>query len=402
MALLNPFAAPGKPRDEFITIVRGEGALVFDSEGASYIDAMGSLWYANIGYGNPEMVEAIAAQARKLNAFHTFSFYTNEPAEALADRVAQLSPFETPRVFFCGSGSEAVDSALKLARVAQAQAGHPERTVVISRERAYHGVNYGGTSVSGLPVNQEGFGPFVDQMVNVDADDLGKLETVLNQYGGEVAAVITEPVQGAGGVWPPPEGYLEGLRALCDTHGAYLIFDEVITAFGRLGTWFAAQRLGVLPDIIAFAKAVTSGYLPLGGVIVSDVIGATLSADPEWILRHGYTYSGHPTVCAAGLKNLEIIERDGLLERALVIEATFASGFGRLRDEGRVADVRGIGGMWAVTTGDGASETDVASTLRNAGVIARPAYGSLVFCPPLVTTDAQLDRVVAAVDTAIP
>ena len=382
-------------------MVRGEGAVVYDQAGTGYIDAVASLWYMNIGYGRSEMAEAIAAAAGALGAFHTFGTFTNEPAEALAAKVAAVSPFPEPRVFFCSSGSEAVDTAMKLARVAHAQAGAPERVVVVSRQRAYHGVNYGGTSVSGLPVNQEGFGPFVGSTLAVDPDDLGKMEATFAAYPGEIAAVITEPVQGAGGVWPPPDGYLAGLRQLCDDNGAFLIFDEVITGFGRVGTWFAAARYGVVPDMITFAKAITSGYVPLGGVIVGETVREPLEADPEFVLHHGYTYSGHPTAAAAGLKNIEILEREGLLERAGVIEELLGSGLHHIGRDGRLAAVRGVGGMWAVATPPEVEVTAVTARMRPLGVLARAAYGNLIFCPPLVTTDDQLDTILGALDASL-
>lgn len=389
---LHPFAPPTRDRDDFVTIVGGDGAVVYDSEGNGYIDAMASLWYMNVGFGNQEIAAALAEQAATLAAFHTFSTFTNEPAEALAARVAGLSPFADPRVFFCSSGSEAVDTALKLARAAQAQGGSPERVVILSRERAYHGVNYGGTSISGLPVNQGGFGPFVGSTVLVDPDDVGKLEATFAAYPGEVAAVITEPVQGAGGVFPPPDGYLHGLRELCDANGAFLIFDEVITGFGRLGTWFAAQRFGVQPDLITFAKGVTSGYVPMGGVIVGEAVRQRLEADEDFVLTHGYTYSGHPVAAAAGLKTLEIMERDDLLARVPMIEERLGGGLVGMGEAGLLPAVRGIGGMWAVETPAGLDATLVAERMRSRGVIARPAYGSLIFCPPLVITEAQLDE----------
>jgi len=399
---LHPFAPPAKPRDGFLTIVRGKGATVWDDDGNEYIDAMASLWYAAIGYGRQEMADVIGQQAAKLSGFHTFASFTNEPAEALAAEVAARSAFSDPRVFFCCSGSEAVDSAMKIARAAQGQAGNPERTLIVSRGRAYHGVNYGGTSVSGLPVNQEGYGPMLAATVTVDPDDLAKMEAVLSEFEGEVAAVITEPVQGAGGVFPPQDGYLEGLRELCDAAGAYLIFDEVITGFGRLGTWFAAQRFGVLPDLQTFAKAVTSGYVPLGGVIVGPGPRAALEADPDYVLTHGFTYSGHPLAAAAGLKNLEIMEREDLVARGLVIESKFDKGLHTIGAGGRLSDIRGVGGMWGVTTPDGVDEAVVSAEMRDRGVLARPAYGSLVFCPPLVTTDDELDAILGALDAALP
>jgi adenosylmethionine-8-amino-7-oxononanoate aminotransferase len=399
--LLHPFAPPARPRDAFTTIVRGEGALVYDDAGREYIDAAASLWYMNIGYGRQDMADAIAAAAGSLGAFHTFSTFTNEPAESLAAKIAALAPQAEPRVFFCSSGSEAVDTAMKLARVAHAQAGAPERVVVVSRQRAYHGVNYGGTSVSGLPVNQEGFGPLVGSTVAVDPDDLGKMEALFAAYPGEVAAVITEPVQGAGGVWPPVDGYLAGLRELCDANGAFLIFDEVITGFGRLGTWFGADRFGVTPDMITFAKGITSGYIPLGGVVVGPAVRGPLEADPDFVLNHGYTYSGHPIAAAAGLKTLEIMEKEGLLARAGAMESRLGAGLDRIGREGRLAEVRGIGGMWGVATPADVDVAAVVARMRTHGVLARAAYGNLILCPPLVATDDQLDAILDALDASL-
>jgi putrescine aminotransferase len=384
-----------------VSIVRGEGARVWDEDGNDYIDAMASLWYANIGYGRQEMATAIGDQTSALGGFHTFTSWTNPPADALADRIAELSPYDRGRVFFCSSGSEAVESVMKIARAAQAQAGHPERTLIVSRERGYHGVGYGGTSVSGLPPNQASFGPFVADVVTVDADDLSKMAAVLEEHRGEIAAVITEPVQGAAGVWPPHDGYLEGLRDLCDAHGAYLIFDEVITGFGRLGSWFAAQHFGVTPDMITFAKAITSGYIPLGGVIISNGIRDTLEVDPEFVLRHGFTYSGHPVACRAGLVNLDIMEREGLLARASAIDSILRERLGHLLDNGAVGAVRGVGGMWAVGMPSGVAEAAVFQTMLSHGVIARPVPGAITFCPPLVITDGQLHTVVDVLERSL-
>jgi putrescine---pyruvate transaminase len=182
--------------------------------------------------------------------------------------------------------------------------------------RGYHGTNYGGTSAQGLPLNKQGFGQLLPEVVQVDSDNLEDLAKFMSDNSKKIAAVIVEPLQGAGGVWPPPPGYLEGARKLCDQHGAFLIFDEVISGFGRMGTWFAADHYGVIPDMLCFAKGVTSGYQPLGGVYVGAAVREALEADPNFFLRHGYTYSGHSSVCAAALANLAIIEREGLVERA--------------------------------------------------------------------------------------
>lgn len=374
---------------------------MWDSAGNEYIDAMAALWYANVGYGRADMADAIAEAASSLGTYQTFTTWTNPYVDGLANRIADLSEHDRPRIFFCSSGSEAVESAMKIARSAQALGGHPERTVVVSRERAYHGVGYGGTALSGLPPNQVGFGPFVGNVVNVDADDLAKMEATLNEHEGEIAAVITEAVQGVGGVRPPRDGYLEGLRELCDRHGAFLIFDEVITGFGRLGEWFASQHYDVRPDLQTFAKAVTSGYIPLGGVIVGDAVREVLESDDSFLLRHGFTYSGHPTACAAGLANLDIMESESLMDRVPVIAEAFGSGFGPLVEAGRVKEVRGVGGMWAIELEDEGDEVPVVAAMLDAGVIARSLPATVTFCPPLVITDTQLERVVAVVGDAI-
>ena len=229
---------------------------------------MASLWYCQVGHGRAEIADAVARQIGTIEAYSCFDPFTNAPADALAERIVDLTPIPDARVFFAGSGSEAVDSAMKLARLAQVQAGHPERRLIISRVRGYHGTNYGGTSAQGLPLNKQGYGELLADVVQVPSDDIEALSVLMAQRSDELCAVITEPVQGAAGVFPPVDGYLAEARRLCDQHGALLIFDEVITGFGRMGTWFAADHYGVTPDMTTFAKGVTSGYQPLGGVIV--------------------------------------------------------------------------------------------------------------------------------------
>ncbi len=208
--------------------------------------------------------------------------------------------------------------------------GEPHRTVVVGRQRSYHGTAYGGTSIQGLTANQEGFGPLLPDVVHVAFDDLGELEALFAAQGERIAAVVAEPVIGAGGVWPAPPGYFEGMRRLCDQHGALLVLDEVITGFGRLGTWFGAEHLGVVPDLQTFAKGVTSGYQPVGGVVVGRKVREPLEADPTFVLRHGQTYSGHPTACAAGLANLALLTDEELLARAPRIGARLSAGLGAL------------------------------------------------------------------------
>ncbi len=397
---LHSFAKP--TRESFVSIVRGEGALVWDSTGRELVDGMASLWYCAIGHGRREMADAIAAQVVTLEAYSTFDPFTNEPAEALAAKLVSIAPMADARVFFCGSGSEAIDSAMKIARIAHVQRGDPQRQLIISRNRGYHGTNYGGTSAQGIAPNKEGWGTLLPEVAQVPSDDLEAVATLMAERGNEVAAVITEPVQGAGGVFPPAEGYLEGLRRLCDQHGAFLIFDEVICGFGRLGTWFASDYYGVTPDLTVFAKAVTSGYQPLGGVFVGPAVRAGLEADPAFMLRHGFTYSGHPTVCAAGLKNLEIIEREGLIEDAIHMGARLEGGLRSLAADGVVASVRGDRAVWAVAHHPGVDPFAVRDRMFELGVITR-AIGtdSNTFCPPLVTTDAQVDRIVDTLVAAL-
>lgn len=391
-AFLHPFAPPRK--SDFIRIVGGEGSVVWDDTGNRYIDGMASLWYMSVGHGHPVMVEAIARQAATLAAYHTFDPFTNEPSESLAEKILELSPFPTGRVFFAGSGSEAVDTAMKIARVAQREAGRSERTIIVSRENGYHGVNFGGTSAQGIPANREGWGPLVGDVVTVPGRDVEAVARVFAERGDTVAAVLTEPLQGAGGVFPPPDGYLAGLRRLCDTHGAYLVFDEVISGFGRLGSWFAAQHYGVVPDMITFAKAVTSGYVPLGGVVLGPAVAAALAANDGFVLRHGYTYSGHPLATAAGLAALGIHEEEGLVARATHIGARLSDGLRALHADGLVSEVRGEGGVWAVGLTDGRDAPAVRDAALGLGVIVRPIGTSLAMCPPLVISDAELDRIV--------
>jgi putrescine---pyruvate transaminase len=298
-AFLHPFAKP--TRERFTTIARGEGSLLWDADGNELIDAMASLWYCQIGHGRREIGDVVAHQISTIEAYSCFDPFTNAPADALAERIAALCPLPNARVFFAGSGSEAVDSAMKLARLAQVRAGHPERRLIISRQRGYHGTNYGGTSAQGLPLNREGYGDLLADVVQVPSDDIEALSVLMAERSDELCAVLTEPVQGAAGVYPPTDGYLAEARRLCDQHGALLIFDEVITGFGRLGTWFAAEHFDVVPDLVTLAKGVTSGYQPLGGVIVGQRVRDALESDPDFVLRHGYTYSGHPTACAAAL-----------------------------------------------------------------------------------------------------
>ena len=399
-AFLHPFAKPS--RERFPSITHGKGSLVWDHTGHEMIDAMASLWYCQIGHGRGDMADAIAGQVRQIEAYSCFDPFTNGPADALAEKIANLTPMPDARVFFTNSGSEAIDSAMKLARLTQVLDGQPERRLIISRVRGYHGTNYGGTSAQGLPLNKEGYGTLLDEVVQVAADDIEALSRLMAENSNRVAAVLTEAVQGAAGVYPPNDGYLDEARRLCDQHGALLIFDEVITGFGRLGTWFAAEHFDVVPDLTAFAKGVTSGYMPLGGVIVGRRVSEALESDRDFILRHGYTYSGHAAACAAGLKNIEILEKNKLLRAASAMGYRLERGLRAIADDGGVDHVRGVGAVFAVGLRGDQNAVQLRDAMLKAGVITR-AIGTdtITYCPPLVTTDEQIDTIVDVLAEAV-
>ena len=399
---LHPFARPAAAAEEFVTITRGEGALVWDADENEYVDALASLWYCNVGHGRWEIVDQVASQMAVLENYNTFDIFTNETVETFSAFVAAAAPMADSRIFLTSSGSEAVETALKLARLTHSLRGDEQRTAFVGRVNSYHGVAFGGVSVQGLPLNQEHFGPLLETVHRVAAHDIDEIEKLFERAGSTIAAVITEPVQGAGGVHPPVDGYLTRLRELCDAHGVLLIFDEVITGFGRLGTWFAAAHYGVIPDMITFAKACTSGYLPLGGVVVGEAVLDVLEADPTFILRHGYTYSGHPSACAAALANTAILIEEDLFARVPVIAERLGGGLTALAESGVIVEARGVGGIWSAELPPSLAAPLVRNEMMRRGVIARPIGASTIaFCPPLVVTDAQLDMCIAALGDSI-
>ena len=390
---LHPFARPAST--DFTTIVRGEGAAVWDAGGNRYVDALASLWFCGIGHGRAEVADAVAAQMREIAAFHAFDRFTTPAADELCTRLAALAPMADARVFLTSSGSEAVDSAIKLARVAFAVGGEPDRTIVVGRTSSYHGVTYGGLSAQGLPLNKQGFGPLLDDVVQVDHESTDEVGALFEQQGDRIAMVIAEPVIGAGGVIPPAPGYLERLRQLCDAYGALLCLDEVICGFGRLGAWWGSERYGITPDLVTFAKGVTSGYVPLGGVLVGRAVRERLEADSSFVLRHGHTYSGHATACAAALAVLGVLEADRLPGRSAHIGDVLGGGLAGLVDEGVLAGARGDHAIWAALLDDGVDAVRVRDELMARGVIARALGASTVaFCPPLVIDDDDLGRCV--------
>ena len=397
-ALLHPFSPPAMPEGDFIEIVRGEGSLVFDSDGREYVDAMANLWLCQVGHGRTEIIDAVTAQMRQIEAYNTFAPFTNGPASRVAEMIAERSPHPDGRVFLGCSGSEAVDTALKIARQVQQRRGHTGRQVIVKRTNGYHGTNFGGTSAQGIAPNREGWGDLVPHFVEVPHDDLEAAASVFADQGDSIAAVLTEPLQGAGGVFPPVDGYLEGLRRLCDDNGALLIFDEVICGFGRTGEWFGAQTFGVTPDLITFAKGVTSGYLPLSGVILSRSVCEELE-EPGFLLRTGYTYSGHQASCAAGIANLEIMEREGLDQRANHVGERFQEGLRALQADGLIESWRGMGAVYAAELGR--DSIPVRNEILANGVIVRPIGTCLAICPPLVITDDEVGRVIDTMAAAL-
>ena len=397
-ALLHPFAPVAKPMSDYINIVRGSGSLVYDDTGKDYVDGLGSLWYCQVGHGRTEIIDAVADQMRRIEAYNIFDPFTNEPADRVAEMIVERSPFPDGRVFLGCSGSEAVDTAIKIARQAMQRRGQTERQVVVRRTNGYHGTNFGGTSAQGIAPNREGWGDLVPHFVEVPHDDLEAMASVFAEQGDRIAAVLTEPVQGAGGVFPPADGYLEGLRRLCDDNGALLIFDEVICGFGRTGEWFGAQTFGVTPDLITFAKGVTSGYLPLSGVILSRSVCEELE-EPGFLLRTGYTYSGHQASCAAGIANLEIMEREGLDRRANHVGERFQEGLRALQADGLIESWRGMGAVYAAELGR--DSIPVRNEILTNGVIVRPIGTCLAICPPLVITDDEVGRVIDTMAAAL-
>jgi adenosylmethionine-8-amino-7-oxononanoate aminotransferase len=415
------------PRGENLLVLdRGEGPYVFDVEGKRYFDALSSLFCAQLGYSyGEEMATASSAQLTRL-PFGTNWGTAHPPSIALADRIAELAPGDIGHVYFTSGGSESVEAAWKIVRHYHLGRGEPQRTKAIARDRAYHGVTLGALSFTGVPGMKEPFGPpaipvrhvaWTNQFRPVDglqgeqltAALLAEIEQVIAEEGPDtVAAIIAEPVQNAGGCLTPPPGYWQGLREICDRNGILLIADEVICGFGRLGEWFGSQRFAAEPDIITVAKGLTSAYMPMGAVLVADKVAAPLYNAGN-TLMHGITFGGHPVAAAVALKNLEIFERDGVLENVRTLEPHLQQ---RLEEElldlPIVVDVRGAGFFWAFELAAGSPDARfdadqrerllrgfIPRRLREAGLIARPddrGDAVLQIAPPLIADAEQLDE----------
>ena len=400
-ALLHPFSKPSS--DNFRTLVRSEGVRVWDDEGNEYIDGLGSLWYCQVGHNRAELVQAITNQLQTLSSYHTFAPMGSQISDQAAERIRSVSPFPDGRVFLCSSGSESVDSAIKIMRKVAILRGEPERQIILRRGRGYHGVNVGGTTLQGIPANREGWGDLLPKVLEIDPTNIESAASIFKEHGQNIAGVVTEAVQGAGGVFPPPDGFLEGLRRLCDDNGSLLVFDEVITGFGRTGNWFASDTYNVKPDLITFAKGVTSGYQPMGGVLVNRAVCDLFEKDPDFVFMHGYTYSGHPAACAAAIANIDLIEKEGLVERAKHIGKRISQGLEALKSDGLLSEVRGVGAIWAgqiegATTEQGLAVRD---KMTEKGVICRAINGALAFCPPLIIEDQDIDHMIDIAEQAI-
>ena len=421
-----PFTANRQFRAAPMLLARAKGMHYFTPEGREVLDGAAGLWCVNAGHGRSEIVEAVSAAMTELDYAPPFKIghpYGFRAAQALR----QVLPPDFTETFFVNSGSEAAETALKIARAYHLARGEPDRVWLIGRERAYHGVNFGGISVGGLPHNRAAFGPLLAEVDHLRhthdlarnafsrgrpehgvefADDLLR---IIDQRGADkIAAVIVEPMAGSTGVLPPPEGYLERLRQICTDNGILLIFDEVITGFGRLGAPFATQRFGVEPDMIAMAKGMTNGAIPMGALAVRSHVYDALMQGPEGTIElfHGYTYSGHPAASAALIATLEIYEREQLFQRARELEGYWQDAVHQLRQAPNVIDVRNVGLVGAVELAavedrPTARGSDVYRRAFEHGLLVRVTGDTIALSPPLIISESQIDEIVEKLGDAI-
>jgi beta-alanine--pyruvate transaminase len=408
-------------------ITRAKDMHYYTVDGKAVLDGAAGMWCCNAGHNRAPIVEAIKQQAEELDYPPAFQF-SHPKAFELASRIAALAPGDLDHVFFCNSGSEAVDTALKVALAYNNVRGEASRVRLIGRERGYHGVGFGGISVGGIVANRKMFGTAlagVDHLSHTYnrekqaftkgepewgahlADDLDRL--VALHDASTIAAVIIEPMAGSTGVLPPPKGYLERLRAICDKHGILLIFDEVITGFGRLGTPFAAERYGVIPDMITFAKGVTSGTVPMAGVLVRKGIYDAFMRGPEHVIElfHGYTYSAHPLACAAGIATLDVYRDEKLFERAGKLEAKWADAAMSLKGAPGVLDIRTLGLVAAI---DLASRPDaygkraydsMEKAFHDHGLMFRITGDTIALSPPLIVESSHIEQMISTLSDVL-
>ena len=421
-----PFTANRQFKQAPRLLARAEGMHYWDVAGRQILDGVAGLWCVNAGHGRPRIVKAIQQQAAEMDFAPPFQM-AHPKAFELAERLAALAPAGMNKVFFVNSGSEAVETALKMALAYHRVRGEGTRTRLIGRERGYHGVNFGGISVGGMVANRKQFGPLlggVDHLRHTHdalrnaysvgqpahgaelADDLERL--VALHDASTIAAVIVEPVAGSTGVLVPPQGYLNRLREICDKHGILLIFDEVITGFGRTGNAFAAQTFGVTPDLMTCAKGLSNGAVPMGAVIAQQRIHDAFMQGPEHLIEffHGYTYSAHPLACAAALATLDTYAEEGLLTRAAQLQGYFAQAVHALKGEPNVIDVRNIGLVAGIELSALADEPakrgfSVFLDCWAQGLMVRTTGDTVALSPPLIVERAQIDQMVDTVRTAL-
>jgi adenosylmethionine-8-amino-7-oxononanoate aminotransferase len=391
-----------------LVIASGHGCHVTTEDGRDFLDATAALWYCNVGHGRQEIGDAVMRQMSSIAAYSNFGDMATRPTLDLADRLSALAPMDDAKVFFTSGGSDAVDTAVKIVRRYWSLQGHPERHVIITRERSYHGMHMAGTSLAGIPANRDGYGPLDSGVANVPWDDADALAATIDELGADrVAAFFCEPVIGAGGVYPPPSGYLAAVRAICRERGVLFVADEVISGYGRTGRMFASE--GLEPDLVLTAKGLTSGYLPMGAVLVAGSVAKPFWETPGLLWRHGYTYSGHASAAAAAMANLDIIESEGLVDRVASLQLSLTAALVPLRSHSFVTDVRsGVGLLGAVTVDPAVLAADatvmprVIAGLRERGVLTRGlADGSVQISPPFVVTREELNQLAEAIDGAL-
>jgi putrescine---pyruvate transaminase len=405
------FADMHAVKDAEIVFRSGDGVWLEAVDGRRFLDSTAALWYCAVGYGRQEIADAVSEQLVRLAAYSSFGAYTTEPTLALAERLVALAPIDAAVVFLGSGGSDAVDTSAKLARRYWDVQGRPEKRVIVSREFGYHGMHAWGTALAGIPSNKAGYGgEIIEEVVTVGASDTETLGGLFESRGREIAAFIGEPVIGAGGVYPPEPSYWGEVQRLCREHDVLLIADEVISGFGRMGVLWGSQRYGLEPDMILFAKGVTSGYQPLGGVLVGRRV-----QEPFWdgpapgaMFAHGYTYSGHAAACAAALANLDILEREGLVARVASLEPVLDRAVRKLAALPIVGEIRTVGLTAAVAIAPDRLAADpgiparaVAAALQH-GIATRVLRGhALHISPSFVITEGEIDTLVDGLGAAL-
>ncbi|MFI6168568.1 aspartate aminotransferase family protein [Nocardia sp. NPDC051052] len=391
-------------RDGAFVVARGEGAYIYDADDNRYLDATAGLWFTNVGHGRGEIADAVAAQLRQIAHYSNFGDFAEPATQQLAERLSALAPVPGSKIFFTSGGSDSVDTAAKLARRYWHELGKPDKTIVVGRQKAYHGMHVAGTALAGIPVNREGYGEFMADARTIEWDDPKSLLALIEEIGADrIAAFFCEPIIGAGGIYLPPDGYLAEVRRICREHDILFVVDEVVTGFGRIGgSWFASSRFDLQPDLMTTAKGLTSGYVPMGAVFIAPHIAEPFFAGGVW-WRHGYTYGGHAGAAAAALANLDIVERENLLDESARLEATLHEKLAPLAEHPRVAEVRsGLGAVAAVQLVDPAEGLPMVKTLRAHGVSSRAAgQGAMQISPSFVMTDEQVDEMVEGFTRAL-